>query len=176
MGGGVKCLHADALYAALVGARGFGLVNGTKSGLRSVGPAGSWLRLRLPIDASEGAHASVHLGFLQSWRPSMGAAQVTCEEPCACVPLALPAHDPTQPVSVTKIRALRVQLPAVANGAAVRSCVLRLQTETGGAGGAEFMLSHAIVSIDRQSVTNELQWLFHLASHQNFSVFGPEAR
>lgn len=181
VGGGVKCLHADALHAALVGASGFARVNGTKPGLRSTGPAGSWLRLRLPIDASQVEGASVHLGFLQSWRPSMGAARVTCEAPCACAPLALPAHDATQPVSVTKIRALRVQAPAAAvadNGgaAAATGCVLRLQTEADGAGGAEFMLSHAIVSIHRQSVTNELQWLFHLASHQNFSVFGPQER
>lgn len=175
VGGGVKCLHAAALHAALVGTSGFWLVNGTKPGLRSVGPPGSWLRLRLPIDAGEGA--SVHLGFLQSWRPGMGAARVRCEAPCACPPLALPAHDPTQPVSVTKIRALHVQPPAaVADGGAAVGCVLRLQTEAGGKGGAEFMLSHAIVSIHRESVTNELKWLFHLASHQNFSVFGPQVR
>ena len=40
---------------------------------------------------------------------------------------------------------------------------------------ADFMLSNAIVSGSDEKVTHELQWLFHMASHNDVPLLGAGA-
>ena len=133
------CLRNEALRDAVLGGSGFTFVGGRKPALRS-SAVGSWVELRVR-DVS-GANTTVaQLGFLQSWRKSMGSASVSCAPPCTCTALeSLDAYVPTERVSVTRLRGVRL---ARAGGGG--ECALRVTSQLGPISRGEVYVVNSLI-------------------------------
>ena len=133
------CLRNEALRDAVVGGSGFTFVGGRKPALRSAA-AGSWVDLRVR-DVS-GANTTVaQLGFLQSWRKTMGTASVSCAPPCTCTALeSLDSYVPLERVSVTRLRAVRL-----ARGDGGGECVLRITSHLGPISRGEVYVVNSLI-------------------------------